>query len=97
VRGIPKGPRKLQFALEKSGLTRFGGLGLFLAFCRVFAIRGFLGVSQGLTKRCCQSAVAQNLLAAARKWALHLSMMWCRREAYTTLLLLGPTELSAAW
>jgi hypothetical protein len=39
---MPKGPRKFYFAFEKSGLTRaFGGLSLFQAFCRGFAIRAF--------------------------------------------------------
>jgi len=39
---MPKGPRKFEFAFEKSGLTRFGGLCLFQCFCRSFAIRRFL-------------------------------------------------------
>lgn len=39
---MPKGLRKFDFAFEKSGLTRFGGLGLFQYFCRSFAIRRFL-------------------------------------------------------
>ena len=39
---MPKGPRKFDFAFEKSGLTRFGGLSLFQSFCRGFAIRRFL-------------------------------------------------------
>lgn len=39
---MPKGPRKFDFVFEKSGLTRFGGLGLFQLFCRRFAIRRFL-------------------------------------------------------
>jgi hypothetical protein len=39
---MPKGPRKFDFAFEKSGLTRFGGLALFHSFCRRFAIRRFL-------------------------------------------------------
>lgn len=39
---LPKGPRKFDFAFEKSGLTRFGGLRLFHLFCRGFAIRRFL-------------------------------------------------------
>jgi hypothetical protein len=39
---MPKGPRKFDFAFVKSGLTRFGGLSLFQAFCRSFAIRRFL-------------------------------------------------------
>ena len=38
---MPKGPRKFDFAFEKSGLTRFGGLSLFQSFCRGFAIRRF--------------------------------------------------------
>src|SRR6266404_5826739 len=42
---MPKGPRKFYFAFEKSGLTRFGGLSLFQAFCRAFAIRHFLQLS----------------------------------------------------
>jgi hypothetical protein len=42
---MPKGPRKFYFAFEKSGLTRFGGLSLFHAFCRAFAIRHFLQLS----------------------------------------------------
>jgi hypothetical protein len=42
---MPKGPRKFDFAFEKSGLTRFGGLSLFQAFCRAFAIRHFLQLS----------------------------------------------------
>lgn len=42
---MPKGPRKFNFAFEKSGLTRFGGLSLFQAFCRAFAIRHFLQLS----------------------------------------------------
>jgi hypothetical protein len=39
---MPKGPRKFDFAFERSGLTRFGGLSLFHSFCRGFAIRRFL-------------------------------------------------------
>ena len=39
---MPRGLRKFHFAFEKSGLTRFGGLSLFQAFCRAFAIRHFL-------------------------------------------------------
>lgn len=39
---MPKGLRKFDFAFVKSGLTRFGGLGLFQSFCRGFAIRRFL-------------------------------------------------------
>jgi len=39
---MPKGPRKFIFAFEKSGLTRFGGLSLFQAFCRSLQIRRFL-------------------------------------------------------
>ena len=39
---MPRGPRKFDFAFEKSGLTRFGGLSLFQSFCRGFAIRRFL-------------------------------------------------------
>ena len=31
---MPKGPRKFHFSLEKSGLTRFGGLSLFQSFCK---------------------------------------------------------------
>lgn len=42
---MPKGPRKFYFAFEKSGLTRFGGLSLFQAFCRAFAIRHFRQLS----------------------------------------------------
>lgn len=42
---MPKGPRKFNFAFEKSGLTRFGGLSLFQSFCRAFAIRHFLQLS----------------------------------------------------
>ena len=42
---MPRGLRKLYFAFEKSGLTRFGGLSLFQAFCRAFAIRHFLQLS----------------------------------------------------
>ena len=42
---MPKGPRKFHFAFEKSGLTRFGGLSLFQAFCHAFAIRHFLQLS----------------------------------------------------
>jgi len=42
---MPKGPRKFDFAFEKSGLTRFGGLSLFHSFCRAFAIRHFLQLS----------------------------------------------------
>jgi Transposase DDE domain group 1 len=42
---MPKGPRKFYFAFEKSALTRFGGLSLFQAFCRAFAIRHFLQLS----------------------------------------------------
>ena len=42
---MPKGPRKFDFAFEKRGLTRFGGLSLFQAFCRAFAIRHFLQLS----------------------------------------------------
>src|SRR5208337_3104767 len=38
---MPRGLRKFHFAFEKSGLTRFGGLSLFQAFCRAFAIRHF--------------------------------------------------------
>jgi Transposase DDE domain group 1 len=41
---MPKGPRKFYFAFEKSGLTRFGGLSLFQAFCRSLQIRRFLQV-----------------------------------------------------
>ena len=41
---MPKGPRKFNFAFEKSGLTRFGGLSLFQAFCRSLQIRRFLQV-----------------------------------------------------
>jgi hypothetical protein len=41
---MPKGPRKFNFAFERSGLTRFGGLGLFQAFCRSLQIRRFLQV-----------------------------------------------------
>ena len=39
---MPRGLRKFHLAFEKSGLTRFGGLSLFQAFCRAFAIRHFL-------------------------------------------------------
>jgi hypothetical protein len=39
---MPKGPRKFNFAFVKSGLTRFGGLSLFQAFCRSLQIRRFL-------------------------------------------------------
>src|SRR5215510_5314016 len=42
---MPKGPRKFDFTFERSGLTRFGGLSLFQAFCRAFAIRHFLQLS----------------------------------------------------
>lgn len=42
---MPRGPRKFYFAFEKQGLTRFGGLSLFQAFCRAFAIRHFLQLS----------------------------------------------------
>ena len=42
---MPRGPRKFYFAFEKSGLTRFGGLSLFQAFCHAFAIRHFLQLS----------------------------------------------------
>ena len=42
---MPRGPRKFDFAFQKSGLTRFGGLSLFQAFCRRFAIRHFLQLS----------------------------------------------------
>ena len=42
---MPKGPRKFYFAFEKSGLTRLGGLSLFQAFCRAFAICHFLLLS----------------------------------------------------
>src|SRR5207248_8125604 len=41
---MPKGPRKFYFTFEKSGLTRFGGLSLFQAFCRSLQIRRFLQV-----------------------------------------------------
>jgi hypothetical protein len=41
---MPKGPRKFSFAFERSGLTRFGGLSLFQAFCRSLQIRRFLQV-----------------------------------------------------
>jgi hypothetical protein len=41
---MPKGPRKFNFAFERSGLTRFGGLSLFQAFCRSLQIRRFLQV-----------------------------------------------------
>jgi hypothetical protein len=39
-----KGPRKFNFAFERSGLTRFGGLGLVWSFCRSLQIRRFLQV-----------------------------------------------------
>lgn len=42
---MPRGLRKFYFAFDKSGLTRFGGLSLFQAFCRAFAIRHFLQLS----------------------------------------------------
>ena len=42
---MPRGLRKFDFAFEKSGLTRFGGLSLFHAFCHRFAIRHFLQLS----------------------------------------------------
>src|SRR5204862_4945900 len=41
---MPKGPRKLYFTFEKSGLTRFGGVSLFQVFCRSLQIRRFLQV-----------------------------------------------------
>ena len=41
---MPKGPRKFNFAFERRGLTRFGGLSLFQAFCRSLQIRRFLQV-----------------------------------------------------
>jgi hypothetical protein len=41
---MPKGPRKFNFAFERSGLTRFGGLSLFQSFCRSLQIRRFLQV-----------------------------------------------------
>ncbi len=39
---MPKGPRKFHFAFERAGLTRFGGLSLFQAFCKSFGVRRFL-------------------------------------------------------
>ena len=41
---MPKGLRKFSFAFERSGLTRFGGLSLFHAFCRSLQIRRFLQI-----------------------------------------------------
>jgi Transposase DDE domain group 1 len=41
---MPEGPRKFSFAFERSGLTRFGVLSLFQAFCRSLQIRRFLQV-----------------------------------------------------
>lgn len=39
---MPKGPRKFHFAFERAGLTRFGGLCLFQAFCKSLGLRHFL-------------------------------------------------------
>jgi hypothetical protein len=36
---MPKDPRKFQFSFEKTGLTRFGGLGLFQSFCKYLCLR----------------------------------------------------------
>jgi hypothetical protein len=39
---MPKGPRKFDFSFERTGLTRFGGLSLFQAFCKSLGLRHFL-------------------------------------------------------
>ena len=39
---MPKGPRKFHFSFERTGLTRFGGLSLFQAFCKSLGLRHFL-------------------------------------------------------
>lgn len=39
---MPKGPRKFHFSFERTGLTRFGGLCLFQAFCKSLGLRHFL-------------------------------------------------------
>ena len=39
---MPKGPRKFQFLVDATGLTRFGGLILFHQFCKSLGVRHFL-------------------------------------------------------
>lgn len=39
---MPKGPRKFQFLVGRTGLTRFGGLSLFAHFCKSLRLRYFL-------------------------------------------------------
>jgi hypothetical protein len=39
---MPKGLRKLIFSVDGDGLTRFGGLVLFQAFCKSLGLRRFL-------------------------------------------------------
>lgn len=39
---MPRGPRKFQYLVGKTGLTRFGGLGLFQSFCKSLRLRYFL-------------------------------------------------------
>lgn len=39
---MPKGPRKFQFLLGATGLTRFGGLSLFSQFCKSLRLRYLL-------------------------------------------------------
>lgn len=39
---MPKGPRKFHFSFESNGLTRYGGLSLFLQFCKYIRLRHFL-------------------------------------------------------
>jgi len=39
---MPRGPRKFQFLVNATGLTRFGGLILFHQFCKSLGVRHFL-------------------------------------------------------
>ena len=38
----PQGPRKFQFLIDATGLTRFGGRSLFHQFCKSLGVRRFL-------------------------------------------------------
>ncbi len=44
LREMPKGIRKIYFTFGKTGLTRWGGLSLFVQFCKYLGLRRFLQI-----------------------------------------------------